>query len=76
MESGVNARDIRLLDSGGSVKDKQDEYSSPLERPKLEEGDDGDHTEINKKNELEEGKLFGDKESLLKTIIESCIAVG
>jgi len=64
-----------LLDSRGSVEDKKDEYSSPSERPKLEEGDDGDHTEINKTNELEEGKLFGDKESLLKTIIESCIAV-
>ena len=64
-----------MLDSRGSVKDKRDEYSSPSERPKLEEGDGGDHNEINKKNELEEGKLFADKESLLKTIIESCITV-
>jgi hypothetical protein len=76
MELGVNARDIRLLDSEGSVKDKRDEYSSPSKRPKLEEdaeveanyrrkrtcyhGDGGDHTEIYKKIELEEGKLFAD----------------
>jgi hypothetical protein len=74
MESGVNARDIHLLDSEGSVEDKWDEYSSPSKRPKLEKGaeveanyrrkcyhgDSGDHTEINKKFELEEGKLFAD----------------
>ena len=64
-----------MLDSRGSVKDKRDEYSSPWKRPKLEEGDGGDHTEFFLKNELEEGKLFADEESLLKTIIESCITV-
>jgi hypothetical protein len=65
-----------LLDSGGPDKDKRDEYSSPSKRLKLEEGveveanyrgkrkwyhgDGGDHTEINKKFEIEEGKLFAD----------------
>jgi len=59
-----------LFVSKGSVEDKLwDEYSSPSKRPKLEDyrgkgkcyhGDDGDHTEINKKIELEEGKLFAD----------------
>ena len=76
MESWVNDWDFCLLDSEGSVEDKRDDYSSPLKRQKLEEGveveanyrrkrtcyhgDGGDHTEINKKIELEEGKLFAD----------------
>jgi hypothetical protein len=74
MESGVNDWDIHLFDSEGSVEDKRDDYSSPSKRQKLEEGaeveanyrrkrtcyhgDGGDHTEINKKFELEDGKRF------------------